>query len=467
MTAVLQEISQERLVIQRVDVVEPGMAARPGTLRCDIDEHLSFDTAEMESFFFAEWEPVLYDAFLLAAAAEFCDITQRRPVLRWGRDIHLHLPVHEPERWQQVDVIRALHDALDFLTGDRWQVTVYARQQPAPQPRQGLFRLGHDKSAVIPFSKGLDSWIVAGLASRELGERLVRVRLGGRKLHPYGSSLRWEPFTSVSYNVCVGEQRRAESSPRSRGFKFAMTSGLAAYLAKAHRIIVPESGQGALGPSLVPVGHAYPDYRSHPLFARRMERFLKALLGFQVRYEFPCLWQTKGETLARFLNECEDSAMAWAKTRSCWQPNRQIGVNGKARQCGICAACMLRRLSVHAAGQVEAADAYVWEDLGSDTFEGGASPDFGRGKITPAMREHAIAGTLHLDHLAGLLDSPANAASVSLQASRLSESLELPQSTVKTKLGRLLAQHQSEWESFMASLGPVSFVAKWAFEVQP
>ena len=466
MTAALQENSQERPIIQ-VDVVEPGMAARPGTLRCVIDEHLSFDTAKMESYFFAQWEPVLYDAFLLAAAVEFCDITKRRPAHGWGRDIHLRLPVHDPAQWKQEEVVRALRDALDFLTGDRWQVTVYARQKPVPQPRQGLFSLGDDKSAVIPFSDGLDSWVVAGLASRELGERLVRVRLGGKKYHPRGPSLRREPFTSVPYNVRAGEKGRAESSARSRGFKFAMISGLAAYLAKAHRIIVPESGQGALGPSLVAVGHAYPDYRSHPSFASRMERFLKALLGYQVRYEFPCLWHTKGETLARFLNECEDGAMAWAETRSCWQQNRQISVNGKARQCGICAACMLRRLSVHAAGQVEAEDTYVWEDLRADTFEGGASPNFDREKITRAMKEYAIAGTLHLDHLAGLLDSPANAPRVSLEAFRLGQSLGLPQSTVKQKLDRLLTQHQSEWESFMASLGPTSFVAKWAFEARP
>ena len=292
MTVVLQEVSQELPTID-VDVVEPGMAARSGTLRCVIDKHLWFDTAKMESYFFAQWEPVLYDAFLLAAAVEFCDITKRRPAHGWGRDMHLRLPVHDPAQWEQEEVTRALHDALDFLTGDRWQVTVYARQKPALQPRQGLFSLGDDKSAVIPFSDGLDSWAVAGLASREMGESLVRVRLGGKKYHPHGPSLPREPFTSVPYNVRLGKKRRAESSVRSRGFKFAMISCFAAYLANAYRIIVPESGQGALGPSLVPVGHAYPDYRNHPVFARRMERFLKALLGYRVRYEFPCLWQTK------------------------------------------------------------------------------------------------------------------------------------------------------------------------------
>src|SRR2546428_13406863 len=123
MTAALQEISQALPVI-RVDIVEPGMAARPETLRCVIDEHISFDPTKMESYFFAQWEPVLYDAFLLAAAVEFCDITKRRPKQGWGREIQLRIPVHNPIHWRQDEVVRALHDALNFLTGDRWQITV-------------------------------------------------------------------------------------------------------------------------------------------------------------------------------------------------------------------------------------------------------------------------------------------------------------------------------------------------------
>jgi 7-cyano-7-deazaguanine synthase in queuosine biosynthesis len=465
MIAALQENSQELPSI-RVDVVEPGIAAQPGMLCCVIGENLWFDTTKMESYFFAQWEPVLYDAFLLAAAVEFCDITKRRPKQGWGREIQLRIPVHNPRHWGRDDVVRALHDALNFLTGDRWQVTVYQRQHPFPQPRQGLFSLSNDKSAVIPFSDGLDSLTVASLTARELGESLVRVRLGRKKYHPCSPSLRREPFTSVPYKVCPGEQRRAETSSRSRGFKFAMVSGLAAYLAQAHRVIVSESGQGALGPSLVAVGQAYPDYRSHPSFARRMERFLKALLGYQLSYEFPYIWHTKGQTFTRFLNECKDGATVWAETRSCWQPNRQISVNGKARQCGICAACMLRRLTVHAAGQVEKDNTYVWENLSADTFMAGASPDFDRKKITRAMKEYAIAGFLHLDHLAGLLDSQANATRVSSEVFQLGQSLGLDQTTVKKNLDSLLTQHKLEWESFVDSLGSTSFIAKWAYEAR-
>lgn len=449
----------------KVDVVEPGNAARPGNLRCGIDEHVSFDTSRMESFFFAKWEPVFHDAFLVAAAVEFCDMTKRRPTRGWGRHFKLRIPVHNPERWVQDSVSGALRDALEFLTSDRWSFEFYARENPVEPPRQGQFNLNRQISAVIPFSDGLDSCAAARLAARQLGDRLVRVRLGSKDFAPNGILPGVEPFTAVPYSVRRHKRSNTESSARSRGFKFSLISGIAAYLADADKIIVPESGQGALGPSLIPVGHAYPDYRSHPRFGRKMEAFFRSLLGFQGRYDYPHIWDTKGETLTRFIETSSDAG-AWTETRSCWQQNRQVGMNGRAPQCGICAACMLRRLSVHAAGETESSDAYVWEDLGAQTFREGASPDFDEKRITGAMEEYAIAGALHLDHLAALSESPANKPRLNLECFWLSQSLDLPLEDVKKKLEHLLARHKYEWENFMASLGPDSFVAKWVNEAR-
>jgi 7-cyano-7-deazaguanine synthase in queuosine biosynthesis len=446
---------------REIDVVEGGSRARKGFLRCEIGENIEFSTTRLESYFFAEWEPTLYDALLVASAVEFADRTQRRSGLNWRREIALRIPVHDRDRWNDKCVTDALHDVLDFLTGDRWQISFKMRSKPMNAPRQGQFSLNNGVSAVIPFSDGLDSRAVAGLMTREIGDKLVRIRLGSK---PYGGpapTRRKLPFTSVPYSVRPGEQRFVESSARSRGFKFALISGLAAYLAKANRVIVPESGQGALGPALVTVGQAYEDYRSHPLFTERMERFLAALLGSSPRYEFPRLWHTKAETLREFVQECEDGA-SWSDTWSCWQQNRQSSVDGKKRQCGICAACMLRRLSVHGAGLTEPRLTYVWENLQAPTFQSGSAISFPEKKKTGALREYAIAGALHLDHLAGLRSSPANALALQLSAFQLSRSLGLPELEVRKKLDRLLMQHEREWGTFMNSLGQTSFLADWA-----
>ncbi len=450
----------------RVDVVESDVRARGGLLRCEIGTNLEFDTATMESYFFAQWEPVLHDTLLVAAAVEFCDKTLRRPAGGWGRSIELRIPVHEPERWNSQDVVEALHDTLAFLTGDRWQIVFYGRKHAESLPRQNQFSLHGDVAAVMPFSDGLDSRAVAGIMSLELGDKLVRVRLGTKDFDGGKHGRRQQPFTSVPFKSRAGERKFVESSARSRGFKFALLSGLAAYLAKANQVIVPESGQGALGPTLVPVGHTYVDFRSHPLFTVRMERFLAALLGRQVSFTFPQLWFIKGETLAQFASKCEEGVSSWASTWSCWQQNRHVSVENRKRQCGICAACMLRGLSAHAAGLTESKAAYVWEDLGAPSFDAGAAPGFDRKKITKAMYEYAIAGTLHLDHLAAVRHSSANAPALALSTSQLGQACGLPEAEVHTRLNRLLTQHEAEWTNFVGSLGATSFVARWTAYAQ-
>lgn len=447
------------LPVIEVDVVEPAASARRGRLACEIETHVQFDTARLESYFFAEWQPVLFDALLVAASVEFCDRTKARPAQGWGREIVLRIPVHDADHWNSRPVSDALHDALELLTGDVWHVSFCARRKPEAPPRQGQFSLGGDKEAVIPFSDGLDSRAVAGLMARELGDRLVRVRLG-KKGFEGDAAGGPQPFTSVPYKVRESGEAFVESSARSRGFKFALLSGLSAYLAGARRIFVPESGQGSLGPTLVPVGQVHLDYRSHPLFTSRMEKFLFALFGAKLRFEFPRLWFTKGETLAEYVRDCPDGPTSWASTWSCWQQNRHVSVDHHKRQCGICAACMLRRLAVRAAQLTEEKKTYVWENLSAASFEEGAAAAFTR--ITGAMREYAIAGTLHLEHLARLRRSPADAATLSLSASQLSQTLGLHEEQTRARLDRLLMQHESEWTDFLQSLGPDSFIAGWA-----
>jgi hypothetical protein len=184
-----------------------------------------------------------------------------------------------------------------------------------------------------------------------------------------------------------------------------------------------------------------------------------------VRYVFPQIWQTKGETLRQFIAACPDDA--WSSTWSCWQSQRQVSVDGHKRQCGVCAACMLRRMSVHAAGLSESPERYVWERLTTRAFEDGAEPSFrAKDKITGALREYAIAGTLHLDHLAALADSPIHDRALGVAAFHIGGALGLTPADARSRLDRLLRQHSDEWETFMLSLGRNSFVADWAMRRQ-
>lgn len=442
-----------------VDVAEPGAPERAGMVRCEIDRDLTFSTYSLRSYFFAGWKSEAYDALLVAAAVEYADRVLARSTMDWPRSISLRIPVHDLQRWRQATVSDALRDALEYLTGDSWDITFCRRRRGAAESPQTSLELPVDVQAVIPFSNGLDSRAVAGLLERTLGPRLVRVRLSARLQDKEGLKRR-TPFTRVPYKV---KGDFAESSARSRGFKFAIISGIAAYLAGADEIIVPESGQGALGPSLVTVGQSYEDYRSHPTFTRRMERLFNALFGTNVRFCFPQLWQTKGETLRRFIEECGDPS--WAATRSCWQ-KRFVSFDNKQRQCGICAACMLRRMSVHAAGGIEPANQYVWERLDVPAFEQGMAEGFPAERAKKAMRHYAIAGTLHLDHLAAVPRRPGSGAKLDVASHQLALALGLERGAVRTRIGRLLDQHAHEWSGFVSSLGNESFIRDWAVEVQ-
>ena len=449
------------LPIHCVDVVEPGMPARKHHIKCVIGENLKFDTAGLEAYCFANWDERVFDAFVLAAAIQFCDHTKTRPATRWGREIILRIPVHDPVHWGSTAVSQAMHGALEFLTGDRWHIEFVKRKSPVPQPQQQNLNLPDGDRVVIPFSDGLDSWAVAGLAEREHGHKLIRVRLGSRSLNGHCTKDERVPFASVPYHVRIGGRGSVETSARSRGFKFALLSGTAAYLSQAQQVIVPESGQGALGPVLVPVGQIYEDYRNHPLFTDRMEGFLFALFNHEFRYTFPRLWHTKAETLKAFSAVCPDQ-MNWAQTRSCWQGQRQVSLFGKRRQCGICAACMLRRMSVHAMGSAEDKATYIWENLSAVRYEDGAAEGFRNTKPHGALYEYAVAGTLHLDHLAELQHSPANQVLLDRQVFQISRSHGVAEQDTRKKLKRLLTQHAIEWKEFVGSLNPRSFVAQWA-----
>ena len=156
------------LPIHRVDVVEPGVPARRRHVRCEIGENLQFDTGGLEAYCFANWNERVFDAFVLAAAIQFCDHTKTRPSARWGREIILRIPVHDPAHWSSAAVSEALHRAEEFLTGGPVAAPNLARDHESggTAPAANLQSAKIGERVVIPFSDGVDFLSVAGLAER-------------------------------------------------------------------------------------------------------------------------------------------------------------------------------------------------------------------------------------------------------------------------------------------------------------
>ena len=360
-----------------VDVVEPNERARKGARACELERHIKFDTAILESFSSIHWQAVVYDALVVAAAVEYCDRGLARSKMNWGRRFRVRVPVHEPSRWSDRALNAALIDALTLLTGDDWQFEFRPRRAPAETPRQSRMTFPYHAEAVIAYSDGMDSRAAYELEHKRLGHRVVRVRVGAKRQDVPKKGQPSGPFAALPYEVKV-DGEHAEPSARSRGFKFALVAAIAAYLIDAPKVIVPESGQGVLAPAILPVGQGYADYRNHPTFTTLMEKFVFNLLGYRLRYHFPRLWMSKGETIREFVDNCDAASETWIGTRSCWQQSRHVSVLGTRRQCGICAACLLRRQSIHAAGLTDRRETYVWETLEANAFEEGAARGFNR-----------------------------------------------------------------------------------------
>ena len=445
-----------------VDAVELSANVRDGAIAVGLGSTIGLSITGLESYFYTGWHPELVDLLVIAAAAEYCDFRVRRPAWGWARSFDLRVAVHTLDRWEDPTVHDALEEALSFLTGDQWVISFVQRMRDIE--RVGQSSLGFDvrDRVIMPYSDGVDSRAVSALVDDAERGGLVRVRLGPAGAGAHSMDPRERRFMAVPYRVHFNSGQRVESSARSRGLKFAVITGIAAALANVNRIIVTESGQGALGPVLVTLGQSYPDYRVHPAFTQRIEALFKALTGKAPRYEYPRLWSTKGETIAAAQKLAQPPN--WANTRSCWQGARQVSFEQNLRQCGICAACMLRRLSMHAAGVKESTATYVSEDLSAPRIEECMVAGFTL--MTPSLREYAIAGVLHLDHLASLSGSDIHRRAVGRVARETANALGIPAAEAEANLLALLVRHRAEWLAFQESLGPRSFVAKLA-QVSP
>lgn len=438
-------------------MLETDLVPRHGWQSCTLgqtkESNINFDLASLKSYLLSGWRDILYDCMVVAASAEYCDRSYRRPGHGWGRIFNLEIPVHDARKWRSPEISQSLQLMLTYLTGDQCHFQFVDRIVQACEPLQGNFIAEQIPAPTLAYSNGMDSRMVSALLSQQENE-IIRVRLGKREAE-LDKTKDAIPFIAIPYSVKPGGTN-LEVSFRTRGFKHALISGLAAHLVNSKRVIMPESGQGCFGPALIITGHAYPDFRNFPVFISYMERFLNLILEDSIRFEYPRLWSTKGETLKDYL---QLKSIGWADTRSCWQSSRYAGADGKKRQCGICAACLLRRMSVHAAGQDESAEVYIWSDLSASTFEQGARSNFKR-KLR-VHREYAIAGVQLWQQFAEFPRAKVYHHRSKMMGIQLSQVLRTSSQEIETRLENLLSNHEEEWVAFVESLGKKSFIREW------
>lgn len=443
-------ISIEQLPDIKIQIAESGQSRKKGYFRFEIGKEIIFSTDDLNAYAFKNWEPIVYDAMVVTAAVECGDRFCKRPSDSWARKINMSIPVYNIEKWQSPLIHKSLINVLQFLTGDTWKIDFVKNCKTEATFVKKFLPLEVCTSHILAYSDGLDSYMVAGLLQPVLLDKLLRIRVSKGN-----SNKQKDTFTRVPYHINF-PKKTLESSARNRGFRFAMISSIAAYLTQAKNIIIPESWQGSIGPALITVGQAYPDYRNHPKFTRMMEQLIRLLFNKEVKFIFPVLWQTKSETLYNYITNNPESS--WQTTKSCWKDPRWSSVNGKQRQCGICAACMLRRVSIFNAGLAETRDTYICEDLNATDIKKSVNSNFAQ--MNSNFIAYAIGGIMFMDNLAKLAQREGEI-EIIRQSYILAESLNIPVEEAQKKLYSAVKKHAEEWNNFLSSLNENSFIKKW------
>jgi len=219
---------------------------------------------------------------------------------------------------------------------------------------------------------------------------------------------------------------------------------------KSTDVFMPENGQGVLSPVLTPKGVEFEYYGSHPVFTYGLATFIKEAFGVTLSFQHPNIWKTKGTVL----KEAIELGVEIPKSMSCALDSRQ-GF-GKKLHCGICTNCLLRRVSLHAAGITDHNDKYYYINLDGRSLE---EMSAGKGvhrenKSHLDIAFHAVQSMERFAKLATTKDT----FEVKMHAYELSEIDFCAEEEALLGMNSLLKTHKYEWDSFLSGLSPKSWL---------
>jgi hypothetical protein len=440
----------------------PRRANQP--IKLKLGGHVRIEADHIQRYCFTDNDPLQDDLAAVLGAVRMADrACTRQHSKQWGRALSVEVPVFDIDRWKSEQVLDALTDALQYLTGDQWRFEFKRRKQRQSRPGQRhLVEPPPHERIFMPYSNGLDSFALASqVQGNAPAPELILVNVqASRSLTDWKNLGRSsdKDLHAVQVAAYFKEPHRTEPTFRSRPFIYDLLAGYGAALAQPAKVLIPENGQGSLGGSLVPLGDEAPHRSCHPGFTSRLTRLLKALTEVAVRFEHPALFQTKGEVLAQMVTRNPASTTWLARHRSCSYDARHSSQDNKSMHCGVCGNCLLRRVALQSA-RIDDTTNYRAVDLTAKTFEGSFKGRIPR--TAKANHDVALNSIRAMQRLADLADNP-NSTRIATEVASLSRALGEPLQDVRTRMEHFLRQHKTEWSAFVDACGPQSWVADLA-----
>ncbi len=305
---------------------------------------------------------------------------QRTSSHGWSRRIGCNIEVRDIEFWMASSVHHILVDAIEFVSGDHWHISFSEDRSPAPYPALQLFsrEFEHSPAPIVSlYSGGLDS--VAGMAcrlaeqvDREFHPVVIRHRSdifdrSDKQLAAISKKLktRCEP---IQVRMSMTTPRRLsgseEKSQRARSFLFVSVGGAIAVAIGATAIELYESGLGSINvPLLAGMEGSQATRSAHPSFLKKMSSLLSAISDATMSVNLPFANRTKSQTVAT-LRELGLGDVALSAV-SCVHFPIRVKLGDKWTSCGVCPACIFRRVAMNAAGIDEPERTYQHDLLSS------------------------------------------------------------------------------------------------------
>lgn len=322
--------------------------------------------------------PAAMDFLRLAMAAYCVDklVSRVQAADAWTRELELRLPVHSVEAF--VAQASTLQRAMDFLSGDRWQIAAEAHPGPASTRPDQLVSAQVD--AVSLFSGGLDS-LSGAIDQLAAGERVVFVGHFDAGITPERQLELWRALKEHFGASAVALRRLlCRPQPRPQGLDHALPAGerevttrarsllfIAAGVAVANAIdarcpvVMPENGFIGINVPLTAARQGSLSTRTtHPHFLALIADVLDGL-GLAHELRNPYRLQTKGEILAGSADPGLLAALA-PRSLSCSHPEASRHRTGKEGNCGYCWPCLIRRAAMHHIGWDATAE-YIFDAL--------------------------------------------------------------------------------------------------------
>ncbi|MCE4564350.1 7-cyano-7-deazaguanine synthase [Maribellus sp. CM-23] len=330
--------------------------------------HLSFFNKARRLYQFPTFfKKEALDLFYISLIVFFADrkIIRSKSADAWTREITLHIPVLELNKWQENKT--RLEEMVSFLSGDIWKFEFREREENETEMK---FSAGMEKSKknFIPdffcmLSGGLDSYIGAiDLLQESKNIAFISHYGGGKGVKPYQDlvisnlikeySLPKELFFTfnavpIKTKEEIENKISLEDSTRTRSLMFfAHAILLASATDKPIDLYIPENGLISLNIPLTNTRLGSNSTRTtHPYYMSMLQNLMNNL-GIAVTLKNPFQFFTKGE----MIKNCKNPNFlkgTLANTMSCSHPDNDWKLRKETpSHCGYCLPCVIRRAAI-------------------------------------------------------------------------------------------------------------------------